>query len=117
RLQSKGAGGFDFAGPRRKIEAARELHSSTRIELDPGEDVALLRALEHLRPYGLSRELARLREALIGWTGPETSRYALELHADGQVRTADFTSYAGPYIVGDVLPVPDKTNPECWEVR
>jgi hypothetical protein len=111
-------------GPGRQFgEAAKVLRSATRrftrrqpIELEPGADAAVTRALDHLRGRpGFSQPLSRLRDALLANLAPSTVTYDLELHhADGRIEHKTFFSYTGSYEVGEPLP-PDE-NYETWIV-
>lgn len=99
--------GFDFVGPIGKIDNQRQVpaHAGGGVNLEPGEDTSVLRALQHLRFHpGLSRPLVRLWDALLAQTGAESYDYVLDLdRAEGKVERT-FTSYGGPYRVGEELP-------------
>jgi hypothetical protein len=92
--------------------------SARGVEFKPGEDGAILRALDELRvERPLGARLVRLRDALLDQVGPSARTYQLELHqADGSVdRSQVFYSYSGGYLVGERLPLlPDG---DCWEVE
>jgi hypothetical protein len=98
-----------------RIEAGPE--SARGVEFKPGEDGAILRALDELRverPLGAA--LVRLRDALLDQVGPSARTYQLELHqADGSIdRSQLFYSYSGAYAVGERLPL--LPEGDCWEV-
>src|SRR4051794_39129268 len=79
-----GTKGFDFATPIEKIDDARQVPAVQPggVRLEPGEDVAVLRALQHLRFHPrFSRDLGRLWDALLAQTGGESYDYVLELDA------------------------------------
>jgi hypothetical protein len=110
--------GFDFAGPIARIDDQRQvpaLGAGGGVSLEPGEDTSVLRALQHLRFHpGLSRPLVRLWDALLAQTRAESYDYVLDLDtAEGKVERT-FTSYGGPYRVGEELP-PDEQG-KRWQI-
>lgn len=106
----------DAAALMRKAQA--EGMPALGLDLPPGPDVGLLRALDHLRyggPGRFGRDLSRLRDALLGKVAASTVTYELELRrADGSVERKTFFAYSGRYDVGERLPVPK--SGECWMV-
>jgi hypothetical protein len=110
--------GFDFAGPIAKIDDQRQVPARSAgggVSLEPGEDTSVLRALQHLRFHpGLSRPLVRLWDALLAQTDAESHDYVLDVDtAKGKVEQT-FTSYGGPYRVGEELP-PDEQG-KRWQI-
>jgi hypothetical protein len=110
-------GGLDFANPIAKIEGAWRVPADTLrpLALEPGEDLAVLRALQHLRyPNRLTTSTARLWDALLRQTGPLVYEYLVELDTAEGRATKTFVSYGGVYRVGDELP-PDEDGVR-WQV-
>jgi hypothetical protein len=96
----------DYNGIAERLRHAAELGGEHPLEPQPGEDVALLLALEHLRQEGRDgHELERVRGALAAQIAPAIVHYDLELIPAGALDVRDFRSYTGPYRVGDVLPM------------
>lgn len=119
RQIEKALGGFperkDVTDALARIEGGPT--SSRGVEFKPGEDGAILRALDELRvERPLGGALVRLRDALLDHVGTSARTYRLELrHITTPVdRSKIFYSYSGAYTVGKRLPLlPDG---DCWEV-
>jgi hypothetical protein len=108
-----------YNGVAHKIRQADQAGTSAlMINLERDEDATLLRALEHLHyEDGCRGELARLRDALLGWMGAATIHYDLELIPPRAIDADDFVSYTGEYRVGDLLPLKEGRLPRVVEVR
>lgn len=108
--------GFDYDGVILKLDTALQDGSDPDVEFEPGEDTAAARVLEHVRRgRDVSEALGTLRDRLIAWAGEQWPYDLVLVFPDGSRREKWFTSYAGPYRQGDVLPGRDEGH--RWIVR
>jgi len=107
-------GGYDFDSVRRAIERGLK-PSAAPITLYPGEDDALMRALDWAWPMPWFRDkLVQLRDSLLASTGPRL--YTADVVREGRP-TITLFSCAGAYRVGNHLP-PEREGDEWvrWRV-